>query len=232
MNRTLPTLAALAALAALGLPSLTRAQDAAPRRLPAPIQDEPATQGQETLILAGGCFWGVQGVFQHVHGVSAAIAGYDGGTASTAQYETVSTGTTGHAESVRLTYDPAKITLGRLLQIYVSVVTDPTTENRQGNDIGSQYRSEIFTTSPAQASIARAYLAQLTAAHAFADPIVTIIGQDRGFYPAERYHQNYLTLNPTDPYIASQDMPKLAALKQFFPNRYRPQPVLVRGAGA
>jgi peptide-methionine (S)-S-oxide reductase len=196
--------------------------------LPSAVVDEPAsTAHTETAIFAGGCFWGVQGAFQHVRGVTEALAGYDGGQASTAQYETVSTGTTGHAESVRVTFDPQVISYGHLLQIFFSVVTDPTQVNRQYPDSGTQYRSELFTTGPAQARVAALYIAQLDRAHAFPAPIATIVGHNSGFYPAEGYHQNYLTLNPDSGYIATFDLPKIAALSHVFPAYFSATPVLV-----
>ncbi len=199
-------------------------------RLPAPSVDERSkTDGNETLILAGGCFWGVQGVFQHVRGVVDAVSGYDGGAASTAQYELVSTGATGHAESVRITYDPRVITYGRLLQIFFSVTTDPTQLNQQYPDDGTQYRSEIFATTPEQVQIAKSYIALLDQAKVFPKAIVTQVGHDTGFYPAEAYHQNYLTLHPDSPYIAMFDLPKIAALRKVFPAEFRPDPVLVPG---
>ena len=198
--------------------------------LPAPLVDEtPKGSGAETLILAGGCFWGVQGVFQHVRGVVDAVSGYDGGAASSAQYEVVSTGTTGHAESVRITYDPHVISYGRLLQIFFSVTTDPTQLNQQYPDDGTQYRSEIFAMTPEQARIAKAYIAQLDQAKVFPKAIVTKVGPDTGFYPAEAYHQNYLTLHPQSPYIATFDLPKIAALQKVFPTEFRSDPVLVTG---
>ena len=165
------------------------------------------------MVLAGGCFWGVQGVFQHVQGVTSAVSGYTGGEKSTAQYETVSSGTTGHAESVQVTFDPRKITLGRILQIYFSVAHDPTELNYQGPDSGTQYRSTIFPTTPEQARIAKAYIAQLDQAHVFDAAIVTTIEPGRSFYPAEGYHQNFLTLNPNYPYIVYNDMPKIENLE-------------------
>jgi peptide-methionine (S)-S-oxide reductase len=202
------------------------------KMLPPPAVDEPASGAQsETAIFAGGCFWGVQGTFQHVRGVTEAMSGYDGGQAATAQYETVSTGTTGHAESVRVTFDPRVITYGHLLQIFFSVVTDPTQVNEQYPDTGSQYRSELFTTSPAQARVASLYIAQLDQAKAFPAPIATIVGKNTGFYPAEGYHQNYLTLNPDSDYIATFDLPKIDALSRVFPADYAAKPVLVPDAG-
>ena len=198
------------------------------RAIPAPVLDEPAGQAtSEVAVFAGGCFWGVQGVFQHVDGVTSAVSGYAGGDKGTAEYETVSTGTTGHAESVRITYDPRKISYGRLLQIFFSVAHDPTELNRQGPDTGTQYRSAIFPTTTEQARIAKAYIAQLDQAHVFNAAIVTRIEPDRTFYPAESYHQDYLTRNPTSPYIAYNDLPKIANLKQLYPQLYRADPVLV-----
>jgi peptide-methionine (S)-S-oxide reductase len=199
------------------------------RRVPAPIIDEaPGASRSETLILAGGCFWGVQGVFQHVKGVAQAVSGYDGGKAKTAYYEIVSTGTTGHAESVRITYDPHVITYGKLLQIFFSVTTDPTQINQQDPDAGPQYRSEIFATTLEQAHIAAAYITQLDEAHVYAAPIATKIGQDSGFFSAEAYHQNFLTIHPDSLYIATYDLPKIGALQRVFPAEFQADPVLVR----
>lgn len=199
--------------------------------IPAPVLDEPATTKPETAILAGGCFWGVQGVFQHVEGVTNAVSGYAGGTADTAQYETVSGGATGHAESVRITFDPSRISYGRLLQIYFSVAHDPTQLNRQGPDRGTQYRSAIFPVNDEQAKVAKAYIEQLGSARLFDADIVTKIEPDHEFYPAEGYHQDYLTLNPTQPYIVYNDLPKVENLKRLFPALYRDDPVLVSEAG-
>ncbi|MEU0495088.1 peptide-methionine (S)-S-oxide reductase MsrA [Mycobacterium sp. NPDC006124] len=206
---------------------------AAPVVVPAPAVDEPtATPGtSETAVLAGGCFWGVQGVFQHVKGVTMAESGYAGGQQATADYETVSTGTTGHAESVRITYDPSQVTFGRLLQIYFSVVQDPTQLDRQGPDEGTQYRSAIFAQDPTQQRIADAYVAQLSAAKTFPAPIVTKVEPNTGFFPAEQYHQDYLNSHPTSAYIAANDMPKVDALKELFSSEYRAQPVLVGNLG-
>jgi peptide-methionine (S)-S-oxide reductase len=195
-----------------------------------PAVDETASAGTETAVLAGGCFWGVQGVFQHVDGVSAAVSGYAGGARDTAEYETVSGGRTGHAESVQITFDPRRISYGHILQIYFSVAHDPTELDRQGPDSGAQYRSAIFPQSAGQARIAAAYIRELDAAKAFPAPIVTKIEPDKQFYPAEAYHQNYLTLHPSQPYIAINDLPKIAALKRLFPDRYRDAPVLVAAA--
>jgi peptide-methionine (S)-S-oxide reductase len=199
----------------------------APHLVAAPAVDEVAKGGSEVAVLAGGCFWGVQGVFQHVKGVSSAVSGYAGGDKQHADYEMVSTGTTGHAESVRVTFDPSQVSYGKLLQIYFSVAHDPTELNRQGPDSGTQYRSQIFATSPEQAKIAKAYIAQLNEGHAFGADLATRVDPLKGFYPAEAYHQDFLTLHPDYPYIAVNDIPKVAALRQIFPNQYRSEPVLV-----
>jgi peptide-methionine (S)-S-oxide reductase len=202
-----------------------------PHAVPAAAVDELASSAaSEVAVLAGGCFWGVQGVFQHVDGVTSAVSGYAGGSKDTAEYETVSSGSTGHAESVQITFDPHRISYGRILQIYFSVAHDPTELDRQGPDRGTQYRSAIFPTSPEQGRVAEAYIAQLDKAHTFAAPIVTKIEPGRAFFPAEAYHQNYLTLHPSQPYIAINDIPKIEALKQLFPNLYRDTPVLVAAA--
>ncbi len=201
-------------------------------KIPAPALDEPATSAKsETAVLAGGCFWGVQGVFQHVRGVTNAVSGYAGGEAATAHYETVGSGATGHAESVKITYDPSKISYGRILQIYFSVAHDPTELNRQGPDRGTQYRSAIFPLTDEQAKIAKAYIGQLDQAKLYDAAIVTKIEPGRSFYPAEDYHQNYLTLNPTSLYIVYNDLPKIANLQRIFPDLYREDPVLVSEVG-
>ena len=225
--KTLALSAALLAL--LGLPAFAEGSRLTP---PAKL-DEPLakTPGHETIVLAGGCFWGVQGVFQHVKGVTDAVSGYDGGAKNTAEYETVSTGTTGHAESVRVTYDPSQITLGQILRVYFSIAHDPTELNRQGPDSGTQYRSAIFPQNPEQARIAKAYIAEIDQAHVYRAPLVTKIEPGRTFYPAEGYHQNYLTLHPDQPYIAYNDIPKVEALQATLPALYRQQPVLVAKAG-
>src|SRR6185312_14929172 len=192
---------------------------------------EPAGRAQpEVAVLAGGCFWGVQGVYQHVQGVLDAVSGYTGGSEANAHYELVSTGTTGHAESVQITYDPRRVSYGTLLQIFFSAVHDPTELNRQGPDEGSQYRSAIFPQNAEQARIAAAYIAQLTRTHAFAAPIVTRIEPGHTFYPAEAYHQNYLAYHTRFPYIVINDLPKIASLRQLFPQRYRRDAVLVAQA--
>jgi peptide-methionine (S)-S-oxide reductase len=196
--------------------------------LPAAKVDDAKTAGAlQTAVISGGCFWGVQGVFQHVKGVRRVVSGYAGGEKSTAQYETVSTGTTGHAESVQITFDPAQISYGQLLQIAFSVAFDPTELNRQGPDLGRQYRSEIWYANDTQKTIAMAYIAQLNQARAFARPIVTRVDPLHGFYPAEDYHQDFLYLHPSHPYIAINDIPKVNNLKHVFPDLYLQQPTLV-----
>jgi len=219
-------LAALLLLGALGLRVLPAAAESAV--VPAPAADEPAGQAtSETTVLAGGCFWGVQGVFQHVKGVTRAVSGYAGGEKDTAHYEMVGTGETGHAESVQVTFDPRQITYGRILQIYFSVAHNPTELNYQGPDEGTQYRSTIFAANAEQAKVAKAYIAQLNQAHVFNAAIVTTIEPGRSFYPAEDYHQDFLARNPDYPYIVYNDLPKIAELKRLFPDLYRPDPVLV-----
>jgi peptide-methionine (S)-S-oxide reductase len=226
--RAVPVLALLmlAALALRGYPAAAEHAQA----LPAPALDPPAPQTSSAVaVLAGGCFWGVQGVFQHTKGVTNAISGYAGGDEKSAHYELVSTGATGHAEAVRVTYDPRQITYGQLLRIFFSVVHDPTQLNRQGPDAGPQYRSAIFPADAEQARIAKAYIAQLDEAHAFKKAIVTRIEPDRMFYPAEAYHQDYLAHNPGNPYIAINDLPKIQDLKRLLPDSYRAAPILVAG---
>jgi peptide-methionine (S)-S-oxide reductase len=199
----------------------------APVVIAPPAIDNPKTAGPlQTAVLAGGCFWGVQGVYEHVRGVRKVLAGYAGGDKATAQYETVSSGTTGHAESVKIVFDPAEISYGQILQIAFSVVHDPTQLNRQGPDVGSQYRSSVFYGDDGQKRIAEAYIAQLNQAHVFARPIVTRVDPLKGFYPAEDYHQDYLIHNPTVPYIAYFDIPKIENLKRTFPELFSGQPVL------
>jgi peptide-methionine (S)-S-oxide reductase len=202
------------------------------RPIPPAVLDEPASPQatSEVAVLAGGCFWGVQGVFQHVEGVTSAISGYAGGGADTAHYEMVGTNITGHAESVRITFDPRHVSYGRILQIYFSVAHDPTELNRQGPDVGTQYRSAIFPTNSEQTRIAEAYMAQLNQAHVFDAAIVTTIEPGRDFYPAEDYHQDFLTRNPHYPYIVVNDLPKIENLKRLFPGLYRATPVRVAAA--
>ena len=186
-----------------------------------------STANTATVVLAGGCFWGVQGVFQHTQGVLQAVSGYAGGKADSATYSMVSSGTTGHAEAVQVTYDPRKISYGQILQIYFSVAHDPTQLNRQGPDHGTQYRSAIFTASDEQAQATRAYIAQINAAKVFSAPIVTQVTPLQGFYRAEDYHQDYATLHPNQPYIAYNDLPKISNLQKMYPAIYRAEPVLV-----
>ncbi|WVV63533.1 peptide-methionine (S)-S-oxide reductase MsrA [Pseudomonas batumici] len=196
-----------------------------------PALDQPAgASGKATAVFAGGCFWGVQGVFQHVRGVQNAVSGYTGGAADTAHYELVGEGSTGHAESVQVTYDPSQVSYGKLLQVFFSVAHNPTELNRQGPDRGTQYRSAIFPVNAEQEKIAKAYIAQLDAAKTFPSAIVTRIEDGKVFYPAEGYHQNYLTLHPYAPYIAINDLPKVENLKRLEPELYRAEPVLVPDA--
>ncbi len=222
-----------AAFAAITLPLLPARADDAARRLPPPALDiSTHTPGLQTAVFAGGCFWGVQGVFEHVQGVTRAVSGYTGGTVAEPDYETVSSGSTGHAESVRVTYDPSIVSYGKLLQIFFSVALDPTQVDRQGPDRGTQYRSELFTQDQDQARVARAYIAQLAAAHAFGRPIATRIDPAGPFYPAEQYHQDYLELHPDAMYIAINDMPKVRNLQTLFPESWRPVPATVGRLGA
>ena len=209
----------------LAVPAAARAETA--QRLPDPALDTPSQAATETAILAGGCFWGVQAVFQHVKGVSTAISGYSGGAKETAEYETVGTGRTGHAEAVQIVFDPRKISFGQILRIFFSVALDPTQLDRQGPDWGTQYRSEIFTASPEQDRVARAYIAQLDAAKSFPKPIVTRINPLKAFYPAEDYHQDYLQLHPDNGYIVINDQPKVANLKRLFPEAWNEKPTRV-----
>jgi peptide-methionine (S)-S-oxide reductase len=217
--RQIPLLLGLAFL------TLVEACGAAERAvsLPAPAIDVPAaaSKGPQTAVFAGGCFWGVEAVFRHVKGVSSAVSGYAGGAAKTADYDAVSSGTTGHAESVKVTYDPAQVSYGQLLTVFFSVAHDPTQLNRQGPDSGTQYRTAIFTTGDEQKRVAQAYVAQLDKAKVFGRPIVTEIVPLPAFYPAEAYHQNYLALHPTQPYIVFNDLPKVANLKTQFPALYK-----------
>jgi len=209
--------------------SLPVRADSTPGRLPAPALDETPKPGPglQTAIFSGGCFWGVQAVFEHVKGVKEAVSGYTGGHAVNPSYEEVSSGTTGDAESVRVTFDPAQVSYGKLLQIFFSVALDPTEVGHQGPDWGTQYRSELFVNGPEQARIAHAYMAQLEAAHVFGRPIATRIDPAGPFYQAEAYHQDFLFLNPDNPYIVINDLPKLDSLKALFPESWRSTPVLV-----
>jgi peptide-methionine (S)-S-oxide reductase len=228
MNRILMTAAALALAGCGFVASGIAAEKAVP--LPPPALDLPASAATETAVFAGGCFWGVQGVFQHTKGVLNAVSGYAGGDKSTAHYEMVGSGRTGHAESVQVTYDPKQVSYGTLLRIYFSVAHDPTTLNRQGPDSGPQYRSAVFYRDAQQKRVAESYIAQLDAAKVFPARIVTQLTPLAGFYPAEAYHQDYATLHPDSPYIATFDLPKIANLKATLPSLYRDKPVLVAQA--
>jgi len=190
-------------------------------RLPDPLKDMPMAKaaGQQTAVFAGGCFWGVEAVFRHVKGVISSTSGYSGGAAKTADYQQVSNGTTGHAEAVQVVYDPAQISYGQLLKVFFSVAHNPTELNRQGPDHGTQYRSAIFATSDSQQQIARAYIDQVQGL--YKAPVVTQVAPLQAFYPAEAYHQNYLALHPTQPYIVHNDLPKLDHLREQFPALYR-----------
>ncbi|MFM9835788.1 MAG: peptide-methionine (S)-S-oxide reductase MsrA [Methylophilaceae bacterium] len=199
--------------------------------IPPPTIDVQASGAHlETMVVAGGCFWGVQGVFQHVRGVTNAVSGYSGGKRETAAYKLVSEGDTGHAESVQITYDPTKVTYGQLLQVFFSVAHNPTQLNRQGPDSGTQYRSAVFPINESQRNIVQAYLKQLNQAKAFRAATATTVETYNAFYPAEGYHQNFLTLNPYHPYIVANDLPKIGQLKRIFPNLYQDKPVLVGSA--
>jgi peptide-methionine (S)-S-oxide reductase len=227
LSRALVPAVIAVAVLAVTLNGKIPARDTA-KAVPAPLVDEPAgSQTSEVAVLAGGCFWGVQGVYQHVKGVTNALSGYAGGAQNTAEYERVSGGSTGHAESVQVTFDPRVITYGKVLQIFFSVVHDPTLLNRQGPDVGTQYRSAIFPANAEQANVAQAYISQLNQARVFNAAIATKIEPGRAFYPAEGYHQDYLDHNPTSPYIAYNDLPKIDDLKRVFPDLYRAKPVLV-----
>ena len=200
--------------------------------IPPPAVDVQAADGIQTAVIAGGCFWGVQGVYQHTAGVLNAVSGYSGGSKMTANYTMIGTGTTGHAEAVEIKYDPKKISYGKILQIFFSVVHDPTQLNRQGPDTGTQYRSAIFTANDEQKKVAEAYIAQLNAAKVYKKPIVTKVGPLQAFYAAEDYHQDYLTLHPNQPYIVFNDIPKVENLKKIFADNYIEKPTLVSNAKA
>jgi peptide-methionine (S)-S-oxide reductase len=196
--------------------------------VPAPANDLPKAPGpMQTAVLSGGCFWGVQGVFEHLIGVQKVLSGYSGGVKNTASYEVVSGGGTGHAESVQITYDPSKVTYGQILQVYFSVAHNPTELNRQGPDTGTQYRSAIFYANDAQKKVAEGYIAQLGKAGVFAAPIVTQVTPLTGFFPAEGYHQDYLILNPTSPYIVYNDLPKIRNFQKLLPVLYQSKAVMV-----
>src|SRR3954452_2791808 len=224
MKNTVLTLA----LAAFVL-SCNASADTINKTIPAPAVDTPAAEakGPQVAVLAGGCFWGLQGMFEHVQGVTKVVAGYSGGDKATAHYEMVGTETTGHAESVEITFDPKQVSYGQLLQLFFSVAHDPTQLDRQGPDRGPSYRSEIFFASPSQERVARAYVNQLTAAKVFSQPIVTKIEPLKAFYAAEDYHQDSLIHHPSQPYIVFNDKPKIEALKRVYPERYRDTPVML-----
>jgi peptide-methionine (S)-S-oxide reductase len=226
MNSRLAAVCALICLATL------RGAIGAEAMVKIPAFDGQAAEaaGMQTAVVAGGCFWGVQGVYQHLKGVQRAESGYAGGSAGNAQYEIVGTGQTGHAEAVKITFDPRVVSYARILQVYFSVAHDPTQLNRQGPDHGTQYRSTIFPMDAEQARIAKEYIAQLDKTRVFPKAIATTIEPDRKFYPAEDYHQDYLTLNPRNSYIAINDMPKIDGLKRIFPDEYRAQPALIHAA--
>ncbi len=200
--------------------------------IPPPSVDVAPSDGLKKLVLAGGCFWGVQGVYQHTKGVTQAVSGYSGGLSRTANYDTVGRGASGHAEAVQITYDPKQVSLGKLLQIYFSVVQDPTQLNRQGPDTGTQYRSTVFTSDPAERNVVESYISQLDAAKVYPKSIVTTLEPMQGFFAAEDYHQDYLTLHPNQPYIVFNDLPKVENLKKHFADNYRAKPALVRDANA
>jgi peptide-methionine (S)-S-oxide reductase len=224
-----------AAIAALALAAVTSSPSRASSEaviIPPPAVDVQAADGTQTAVIAGGCFWGVQGVYQHTAGVLNAVSGYSGGSKMTANYTMIGTGTTGHAEAVEIKYDPKKISYGKILQIFFSVVHDPTQLNRQGPDVGTQYRSAIFTVNDEQKKVAEAYIAQLNAAKVYKKPIVTKVGPLQAFFPAEDYHQDYLTLHPNQPYIVFNDIPKIENLKKIFAENYIEKPTLVSNAKA
>jgi peptide-methionine (S)-S-oxide reductase len=226
LRKHIPRITLCLAVALSGLQAACAAEEAV--SIPAPAVDNPkADGGLQTAVLAGGCFWGMQGVFEHVKGVHQVLSGYAGGKKGTAQYETVSRGNTGHAESVQITFDPKEVSYGELLRVYFSVAHDPTQLNRQEPDEGTQYRSSIFYADETQQKIALAYIAQLDQAHLFRSKIVTRVDPLTGFYPAERYHQDYLVHNPNQPYIVINDLPKILHLKQTLPEMYVGRPVRV-----
>ena len=231
LRRAVPWSAGLIAVAVLGVTLLSARQAERARVLPPPAEDAAAGSARsEVAVLAGGCFWGVQGVYQHVKGVTRAVSGYAGGASNTANYERVGRGDSGHAEAVQVAFDPRQVSYGRILQIFFSVAHDPTHVNRQGPDVGPQYRSTVFPANAEQERVARAYIAQLNQARIFDAAIATTIEMNRPFYMAEDYHQDYLTRNPTNPYIVFNDLPKIGELKRTFPDLYRSAPVLVNGS--
>jgi peptide-methionine (S)-S-oxide reductase len=229
MTGRIGALCATALVALLGIAAITAKAAEPAVVIPPPAVDPapPANSGPQTIVLAGGCFWGVQGVYEHVKGVTRAVSGYSGGSKETAHYEMVGTERTGHAESVQITYDPQQISYGKILQIFFSVAHNPTELNYQGPDTGTSYRSAIFYANDEQKRVAEAYIAQLDKAHVFHAPIVTKLEAFTGFYPAEAYHQDFLVLHPDYPYIVFNDLPKVENLKRLFPDYYRETPVTV-----
>ena len=235
LRRQFSRLSLCAAIGALAIAAVAIAPSRAAEEaviIPAPAIDVKEASGIQTAVLAGGCFWGVQGVFQHTAGVLNAVSGYSGGTKESADYNLVSSGRTAHAEAVEIKYDPKKISYGKILQIFFSVVHDPTQLNRQGPDSGPQYRSAIFAGNDEQKKVAEAYIAQLNAAKVYKKPIVTKLGPLEAFYAAEAYHQDYLTLHPNQPYIVFNDIPKVENLKKIFADDYIAKPTLVSNAKA
>jgi peptide-methionine (S)-S-oxide reductase len=232
MRSLLSRLTITAALALAPFAAATALASSDPITIPPPALDATASDGIQTAVLAGGCFWGVQAVFQHTNGVVNAVSGYAGGAKETAKYELTHDGKSGHAEAVEIKYDPKKVSYGKLLQIYFSVVHDPTQLNRQGPDVGSQYRSTVFAQNDDQKKVAEAYIAQLNAAKVYKKPIVTKVGPLQAFFPAEDYHQDYLTLHPNQPYIVFNDIPKIENLKKIFAENYIAKPTLVGKAKA
>ena len=228
-TRLVPALRALLVTVPLVVLAPTLAAAAEPAvSVPPPAVDLPKAAGPlQTAVLSGGCFWGVQGVFEHLVGVRQALSGYAGGVKNTAIYEVVSNGSTGHAESVQITYDPQQVTYGQILQVYFSVAHNPTELNRQGPDVGTQYRSSIFYANDDQKRVAESYIAQLTKVGVFGAPIVTQVAPLKGFFPAEGYHQDYLLLNPTSPYIVYNDLPKIRNFQKLLPVLYQSKAVTV-----
>lgn len=230
---TRATLALLALALGAVFALLPTARAGASTAVPPPAIDVAATEGGglQTAVFAGGCFWGVQGVFQHVAGVKSVVSGYAGGSADTANYDSVESGKTAHAESVRIVFDPSKISYGQLLQIYFSAAHDPTQLNRQGPDRGPHYRSTVFAANAEQSRVASAYIEQLTRSNAFGKALATTVEAGKTFYPAESYHQDYMVLNPGNPYVVIHELPKIDHLKRLFPQVYQAVPVLVTGGG-
>ncbi len=229
--RTLLLTAGAASALCLGLATLLPAAAESASRIEAPKEDLPAASSQRSLVLAGGCFWGLQGMFEHVKGVKRVTAGYSGGAAGTAHYEEVGSGETGHAESVKIDYDPSQISYGQLLQLFFSAAHDPTQVGGQGPDEGSQYRSAIFVADPQERQVAEHYIAQLGGSGEFNRKITTTVEPLKGFYAAEGYHQDYLIHHPESMYIVINDMPKISVLHKLYPDLYRAEPVRIDSSG-